>query len=98
MIFLGRTPSMIVGRTFLEAAAAPALSWAVVEPSGLITERVERALPSKDFALDQPSAGVRYVHRTLADAELYFVFNEGGDRIVRSVTLEGRGAVQAIGV
>jgi hypothetical protein len=95
VVFVGRTPTMVVGRTFLDAAdGAPDLSFAVLEPSAEITARVLQALPSPDVALDRPCPPISYNHRSLLDADVYFLFNESGDNQSRTVTLAGRGEPQ----
>lgn len=45
VIFLGAAPSLVVGRTFVDAAGPADLSWAAREPSGGLTELVLKALP-----------------------------------------------------
>ena len=36
---------------------------------------------------------IKYNHRTLADGELYFIFNEGDKEVDNAVTLNGSGSV-----
>jgi hypothetical protein len=67
----------VVDRTFLHPGGAPELGWAVVAPDGLLTPALEALLPASDVALDRPIPTVKYLHRRLADADLYFFFNEG---------------------
>jgi hypothetical protein len=95
VVFLGRTPTMVVDRTFLHPGSAPELGWATLEASGELTPRVRAALPEPDLQMDRPAPRLSYLHRHLADAELYFLFNEGSDGVSTGVTLEGRGPVQA---
>ena len=95
VIFVGRTPTMVVERTFLNpVGGAPDLSFAVLEPAAEITERVVQALPEPDVALDRPCPPISYNHRRLLDADLYFLFNEGGQRQSRAATLAGAGQAQ----
>jgi len=49
LIFVGKTPTLVVDKSFLTAKdAAPDLSFAnLIEPSGDITPRVLAALPSR---------------------------------------------------
>jgi hypothetical protein len=56
-------------------------------------------LPKPDLALEQASRGttcpaVKYVHRRLADGEIYFLFNESARVLDLSVLLEGGGEPQ----
>lgn len=96
VIFVGRTPTMVVERTFLNAAdGAPDLSFAVLEPAAEITARVVQALPKPDVALDRPCPPISYNHRSLLDADLYFLFNESGLSQSRTATLAGGGDPQA---
>jgi len=94
VIFLGRQPSLVVGKTFLQAGGPPDLGWAVREPSGELTPRVIEALPPPDVLLDQPCPPVKYLHRRWRDADLYFFFNESDQPQTRQATLSGGGPVQ----
>jgi hypothetical protein len=94
VLFLGRTPTLVTEKTFLKAAVAPDLKWALVESSGEFTPRVIDALPKPDVTLNQPCATVKYQHRSWRDADLYFFFNEGTEKQSRQATLAGNGAVQ----
>ena len=95
VIFVGRTPTMVVERTFLKPAdGAPDLSFAVLEPAAEITERVVQALPKPDVALDRPCPPISCNHRSLSDAELYFLFNESNQRQSRTAIVAGGGDPQ----
>ena len=94
VVFIGRTPSMVVDRTFLNPEAAPDLSFATLEPAAEITPRVVAALPKPDVKLDAACAPVKYIHRALADGEVYFFFNESDQAQTRTATLAGSGQVQ----
>ena len=53
VIFVGKTPRLVVDKTFLNAKDAPDLSFAtLIEPAGDITPRVLAALPKPDVTLD----------------------------------------------
>ncbi len=94
VIFVGRTPSMVVEKTFLNAAGKPDLSWAVLEPSGQITDRVMDALPKPDVLFEQPCKAIKYTHRHWRDAELYMFFNESQEKQTRRAALSGSGQIQ----
>ncbi|HWA10561.1 MAG TPA: glycosyl hydrolase [Opitutaceae bacterium] len=95
VIFVGRTPTMVVDRTFLHATGAPDLKFAtLLEPTPAITPRVLAALPHPDVKLDADCAPLKYMHRTLKDGDVYFFFNESDQPQARTATLDGRGQVQ----
>ena len=95
MIFVGRTPTQVIERTFLKpAGGAPDLSFAVLEPAAEITARVVQALPKPDVALDRPCPPITYNHRSLLDAEVYFFFNESNQKQTRAAVLAGGGQPQ----
>jgi len=94
VVFVGRTPTMVVDRTFLNAEGPPDLSFATIEPSGDITPRVIAALPPPDVKLDTACPGIKYIHRTLKDGDVYFFFNESSQTVTRTATLSGTGQVQ----
>jgi hypothetical protein len=87
VIFVGRTPTMVVDKSFLHATSAPDLSFATLEPSPEITDRVVAALPTPDVKLDAALPPVKYIHRTLKDGEVYFFFNEANSTASCNATL-----------
>jgi hypothetical protein len=94
VVFVGRTPSMVVDRTFLTPEAAPDLSFATLESTPEITPRVVAALPEPDVKLDDACTSVKYIHRALNDGDIYFFFNESDQAQSRTAILAGRGQVQ----
>ena len=97
VIFVGKTPKLVVDRTFKDAKdAVPDLSFAtLIEPSGDITARVLAALPKPDVKLDAAFPRLTYTRRTWRDAEMYFFFNESNQAESRIATIPGRGQAQA---
>ena len=94
-MFVGRTPTMVVGRTFLNAEeGAPDLSFAMIEPTPEITARVVAALPQPDAKLDTACPAIKYLHRALADGDVYFFFNESNQIQTRDATLAGSGRAE----
>jgi hypothetical protein len=95
VIFVGRTPKLLVDRTFLNAKDTPDVSFAtLIEPSGDITPRVIAALPKPDVKLDAEFPRLTYMHRSWRDAEMYFFFNESNKQESRVATIAGRGQAQ----
>jgi hypothetical protein len=95
VIFVGRTPTMLIDKTFMNPeAGAPDLSFATIEPTPQITDKVVAALPKPDVKLDSACAPIKYNHRSLKDGELYFFFNESDQPQTRTATLAGTGQVQ----
>ncbi len=95
VLFVGRTPTMVVDRTFLNAGGPPDLSFAtLLEPQPDITDRAIAALPPPDVKLDAACPAVKYLHRVLKDGDVYFFFNESGETWTRKATLAGVGEAQ----
>jgi hypothetical protein len=95
VIFVGKTPTLVVDKTFKDAKDKPDLSFAtLIEPSGDITARVIEALPKPDVALDAPWQRLTYTHRSWRDAEMYFFFNESNQEQSRTTTVAGHGQAQ----
>jgi hypothetical protein len=94
VVFVGRTPSMVIDRTFMNPEPAPDLSFATLEPKPGITPRVVAALPKPDVKLDAACAPIKYIHRSLKDGEIYFFFNESDQAQSRTATVAGSGKVQ----
>jgi len=96
VVFVGKTPTLVVDKTFMSAKDAPDLSFAtLIEPSGDITERVLAALPRPDVKLDAAFPRLTYTHRSWRDAEMYYFFNESNKAESRMATIAGRGQAQA---
>jgi hypothetical protein len=95
VIFVGKTPGLILDKTFLNAKDVPDLSFAVIEPSGDITSRVLAALPKPDVKLDSEFPRLTYTHRSWSDADMYYFFNESNQAESRTATIAGHGQAQA---
>jgi hypothetical protein len=96
VIFVGKTPNLVVDKSFLAAKEVPDLSFAtLIEPSGDITERVIAALPKPDVKLDAEFPRLTYAHRSWRDADMYLFFNESNKAESRMATISGRGQAQA---
>jgi hypothetical protein len=59
-----------------------------------LTPEVIANLPKPDFHLDKPCPPIKYTHRTWADADLYFIFNESNVEQMRTATVAGHGRAQ----
>jgi hypothetical protein len=95
VVFVGRKPTMLVDRTFLQPeAGAPDLSFATLEPAPDITDRVVAALPPPDVKLNSPCPPIKYLHRALKDGEVYFFYNESNVNQSRTATLAGSGRAE----
>ena len=95
VIFVGKTPSLILDQTYLDMKEKPDLSFAtLIESSGDITPAVIAALPKPDVTLDSAFPRLTYTHRKWTDGDMYFFFNESDKAETRTATIEGHGAVQ----
>src|SRR5271157_5612565 len=95
VILVGKTPTMVVDKTFRDAKGPPDLSFAtLIEPSGDITPRVIAALPKPDVKVDAEFPRLTYMHRSWTDADMYFFFNESDKAESRTATIAGRGQAQ----
>jgi len=91
VIFLGKSPSFLMDNTFLNMKKAPSITWATHEASGKLNEKIITLLP-QDVKLNKPSPAVKYLHRILKDADLYFFFNESDEKQELNATIQGKGA------
>jgi hypothetical protein len=95
VIFVGKTPSLILDKTFMDAKEKPDLSFAtLIEPSGDITAAVIAALPKPDVKLDAAFPRLTYTHRAWTDGDMYFFFNESTKTESRMATIAGHGKAQ----
>jgi hypothetical protein len=95
VIFVGKTPSLILDKTFMDAKEKPDLSFATfIESSGDITPAVIAALPKSDVKLDAEFKRLTYTHRKFTDGDMYFFFNESTATESRMATIAGHGTAQ----
>jgi len=95
VIFVGKTPSLILDKTFMDANEKPDLSFAtLVESSGNITQAVLAVLPKPDVKLDADFPRLTYTHRQWTDGDMYYFFNESNKTESRTVTVAGHGKAQ----
>jgi hypothetical protein len=96
VIFVGKTPSLILDKTFMDAKEKPDLSFAtLIESSGDITPAVIAALPKPDVKLDSEFPRLTYTHRQWTDGDMYYFFNESNKAESRMATIAGHGKAQA---
>jgi hypothetical protein len=96
VIFVGKTPRLILDKTFMDAKEMPDLSFAtLIEPADEIAPRVIAALPSPDVKLDAAFPRLTYTHRAWSDGEMYYFFNESDKAESRVATIAGHGKAQA---
>jgi hypothetical protein len=101
VIFTGRLPSAIVGKSFLEArdgSTNPLLaSGRPAFPSVRIIRRAAdliAALRDPDIVAEPHSPGLKYVHRSVFGGEVYFAFNEGAEAIHVTLRLRASGGIE----
>jgi hypothetical protein len=95
-IFVGKTPRLVLDKTFLDAREVPDLSFAtLVETAGDITQRVIEALPPPDVKLNAEFPRLTYTHRFWRDGDMYFFFNESDRTESRIASLAGHGRAQS---
>jgi hypothetical protein len=91
VIFTGDTPELLTGNSFKTAdgAAGSFFMWARVadNPSSQIN--------NSDVKLRAVAPFVKYTHRVIKDADIYFFFNESvKDEVNTTATLKGEGFIQ----
>lgn len=91
VVFMEKQPEILLEKSFLDASNVENITWARTEPSDKITSAVKDYLPPSDLKLEPPCPGVKYLHRKLKDAELYFLFNEGAEKTSFEITISGKG-------
>ena len=94
VIFIGQEPTVLVDKTFLNASEPSEMSWAFKETADSITLPVIKALPAPNVRLDKPCPSIKYTHRKLKDADMYFFFNESAEIQKRVASLDGEGKIQ----
>jgi hypothetical protein len=87
VVFVGAAPRLVMDKNFLTATGPADIGWAVAESSGEVTPKVLGALPPSDVTLDQATPGLKYTHRRLKNADVYFLFNESEGPVKLHATL-----------
>jgi hypothetical protein len=95
VVFVGAAPRLVMDKNFLTATGPADIGWAVAEPSGEVTPKVLAALPPSDVTLDEATPGLKYTHRRLKDADVYFLFNEGEGPVKLHATFATAGDANA---
>lgn len=91
VVFMGSSPKILVDKNFLNANVFVKTPWASKQPNGSLTAMVMNELPPPDIQMDKLCPSVKYLHRSLKDADLYFIFNESHELRNLSITLSGQG-------
>jgi alpha-L-rhamnosidase len=94
VVFLGNAPKLVMDKNFLTATGPADISWAVFETTSEITPKVLAALPAPDVATDQETTWLKYNHRRMKDADLYFFFNEGDQPLSLKTTVANSGTAK----
>jgi hypothetical protein len=95
VIFIGAAPALVTDNNFLHASGPADLSWATLREANVaITPAVLAALPPPDVSLETAAPLVSYTHRRLRDADVYFIFNSGDEKVAQHLSLIGQGTVQ----
>jgi hypothetical protein len=94
VIFFGSAPKLVMDKNFLTATGPAGISWATLEPAPEITPQVLAALPAPDVATSQATTWLKYNHRRLKDADLYFFFNEGEQPLSLKTTVANSGTAK----
>ena len=98
VIFAGKAPGLVVEKSFLHASATPPdIRWARSTSADGLTSAALSFLPPPDVALAEPAPAVKYQHRHMRDGDVYFLFNEGTEKVATRVKLLGTGEAQAWG-
>jgi hypothetical protein len=94
VIFFGAAPKLVMDKNFLTATGPADISWATLEPAREITPQVLAALPAPDVATDQDTSWLKYNHRRMKDADVYFFFNEGDQPLTLKTTVQTSGTAR----
>jgi hypothetical protein len=94
VVIIGDEPELVVDKSFMAALKPKDLSWVVKEKNIELTDKVKAALPAPDVILDKPCSDLKVIHKRWHDADVYFLFNEIKEPLMRTITLMGKGAVQ----
>ena len=92
VIFLGSNSFLSSAQTFIDAKVVEPFSSMNGNADSLTTAAIKNL--AADVVLAHPFPSIKYLHRKCKDADVYFFFNEGNDKIETSVTLNGGGLAE----
>ena len=81
VLFLGGQPRWLANGSYRDARP----------PAAKVPASSLDQLPPPDVTLSPRASGIRVAHRSLANAELFFFFNEGDSDVDTTATIEGAG-------
>lgn len=99
VLFWGRKPTMLSGRSFMSPNPVPDKADWAYEPSVKWTATVEAAMPQPEMRILQPSDAeacrdIRYTRRVMTDGDMFFIFNEGEEPCSFVAELDASGSVK----
>ncbi|BCU77867.1 glycosyl hydrolase [Luteolibacter sp. LG18] len=96
LLFWGRKPRLLSGKTFADATPFPDDVTAAWEPTAHWTPVVAAAMPVPEVKFEGSGLdAIRYQRRILPDAEIVFLFNQGDSPAKLIVTPTATGSVQS---
>ena len=72
-------------------AQAPSVALSPQVVPAAIEKALDAVVGEHEVSLDTPDPAIKVITRRLADADVYFLFNEGAEAATRSVTFRGKG-------
>lgn len=94
VVFFGQQPLLAYADNILKAKTSGDINWAINEPSGRITADIIKQLPGSDLVIDKECKSIKYLHRKLNGADLYFIFNESMEDQIFNASLSGTGKAE----
>jgi hypothetical protein len=99
VLFAGGAPESIVDRSYQDGIPGKKHAFFRDPPANVtLLERFDVGvldnLPRADVLLSPAAPEVKYLRRSLQDAEVYFFFNEGNQKIETMASLEGAGGAE----
>lgn len=94
VIFAGTLPSLVVDENFRNAVKPDEFSWALKIDSTRLIEEMSKSGINSDLKIDKTLPQIKYLHRVMNDADLYFIFNESLEEVQFNVTFREKGKKQ----
>lgn len=94
VIFASSKPFLSVGKSFLHGVPFDDLSWASVLSPEKLEASVSTILPRSDLRINVAAPGVKYLHRTFSDGDMYFLFNEKAGQVSFRAAFNGKGKAE----
>ena len=94
VIFFGHAPVTMVDTSMRTMTKIDNVRWGTIQRQSHLDQGGLKFLPARELICSPQAKNLRYVHRTLQGADIYYLLNEGAQPMNTSLTLRGSGTME----